>query len=50
MKILGEKVGGLGLDELFVAGISKQLGERTLAPIIGNSTLMSERLKLVLLQ
>ena len=46
-KILG-KVAGLGLDEIFVAGVSKQLGERTLSGIIGNQTFMSGAVKLVL--
>jgi len=46
-KILG-KVGELGLDELFVTGISKQLGERLLAGFIGNSTLMSGAVKIAI--
>jgi len=46
-KILG-KVGELGLDELFVTGISKQLGERLLSGFIGNSTLMSGAIKIAI--
>ena len=46
-KVLG-KVAGLGLDEIFVAGVSKQLGERTLTNIIGNQTFMSGAIKLLL--
>lgn len=47
MKILG-KVGEMDLPELFVAGITKQIEERALSPIIGNSNFMSGGLKLLI--
>lgn len=50
MKILGKEgiVAGMGLDELFVSGIAKQVEERTLTPIIGNSNYLSGGLKLLI--
>lgn len=48
MKILGEKVGKLGLGELLVAGLSKYAGERAFAMTpVGNGTLVSGAVKIV---
>jgi len=46
-RILG-KVGELGLDELFVSGFSKQLGERFLSGFVGNSNFISGVAKLII--
>ena len=47
MKVLGEKVGKLGLDELVVAGLSKYAGEKLFAMTpVGNGTLVSGAVKI----
>ncbi|MGP8323466.1 MAG: hypothetical protein ACT6FG_05690 [Methanosarcinaceae archaeon] len=45
--ILKPKVQASGLMDVALMGISKSVGERALAPIIGNGTLSSGAMKLV---
>lgn len=45
--ILNPKVKATGLADVALMGISKSVGERALAPIIGNGTLSSGAMKLV---
>lgn len=45
--ILNPKVQASGLMDVALMGISKSVGERALAPIIGNGTLSSGAMKLV---
>lgn len=47
-QILNKKVGGLGLVDLGVIAISKFGGEIILSPLVGNTTLKSGVIKLVL--
>lgn len=46
-KILKPKIQATGLMDAFEMGIFKTLSERTLTPVIGNSTLMSGAGKLI---
>ncbi len=44
--IMGKKIGGSTLLTIFVAGATKTLEERLLAPVIGNGTVLSGVIKL----
>ena len=46
-KILNPKVKAAGIFDAFEMGILKTVAERTLTPVVGNSTLVSGAVKLV---